>query len=810
MFAKLRLTSKFSEFAPRRRRSRIKVLAKTPVLEALEVRTMLASLITDLGSMTPTAINQIGDVVGNDPDAVIYSNGTLTQLGNLGGGYSIATGINDEGQVVGNSETTSGKSDPFLYSRVLNSPGTMTDLGTFPGDDSSSASAINDSGQVAGGSDVYVKTNGGEYFGRAILFSYATPPGISDLGNLGFKENSPLPPVAPSPVPVPVGNIYVSNGATDINSSGQVVGYSTTPAFATHAFIYNNGQISDLGTLGGSYSKATGINDSRKVVGYSTTGTFKTHAFLSINGQMSDLGTLGGSRSEATGINDSGQVVGYADTSGGVSHAFLYSDGTMTDLNTLLPTGSSWTLNTAVAINDKGQIVGTGEIGGKTHGFLLDLSGPQINPTSPQWDVTDGGVDYGYSITVGDLPEATTVDLFWASGTTVDTEIGDPIAARVTETTQGTYPLQAFASELTDPPQGAKYLLVVADPQNLISPANPDKLASLALPEITPTAVTFDTTDGGVDYGYTISDADLPRATTVELYWASSTTIASEIGASFSVTTTETAQGTYGPVHLARSSIGDPPIGAKYILAVADPAKDIVVSDRFNTVQALAIPSISIPDFEWNQDLNATAGNFTHRGIDFDYAIGASNLPIATTLSFYWASGVNPKDIIAPAVDQTTGQPSKWQIDPTEGLHNQAQSGYRYMNDPARWGTPPPGAFYILAITDYYDKVIKQADRISGPFAIASVPLATEAEILQGSVTVTPDKSTMSATFSPGKGSIFVSEAEVSLGVDHFDWQQQIYYDPPTWQTITIIGQPSTLVVAIGDVLYPIQEGSRS
>jgi probable HAF family extracellular repeat protein len=71
------------------------------------------------------------------------------------------------------------------------------------------------------------------------------------------------------------------------------------------------------------------------------------HAFLYSNGTMNDLGTLGGNNSQGLGINLSGEVVGPSDTKTG-SSSFLWNGKTMTDLS---PMG-------AYAINDSGQMAG--------------------------------------------------------------------------------------------------------------------------------------------------------------------------------------------------------------------------------------------------------------------------------------------------------------------------------------------------------------------------------------------------------------------------------------------------------------------
>lgn len=113
------------------------------------------------------------------------------------------------------------------------------------------------------------------------------------------------------------------------------------------------------------------------MVGYAqTTGNAAYHAFLYEHGAMTDLGTLGGTRSFALGVSAAGQVVGYAQTTGdAVSHAFLYEGGVMLDLNDLIdplaPLLGQFELFDARAINSFGDIAATGVIDGRQHAFLL-------------------------------------------------------------------------------------------------------------------------------------------------------------------------------------------------------------------------------------------------------------------------------------------------------------------------------------------------------------------------------------------------------------------------------------------------------
>jgi probable HAF family extracellular repeat protein len=270
---------------------------------------------------------------------------TIADLGDLGGGGSEALGINDNGQIVGDSSTTPDANYNSYDHAFLYSGGVMSDLGTLPGRTDSTATGINNNGQVAGYS--YTSSNDGAYH----AFLWSATGGMSDLGTLG-------------------GTLSLAYG---INNSGQVAGYSYTAGnTARHAFLWNaSGGMTDLGTLGGTFSEAFGVNNSGHVVGAATTAGDAVHAFLYSGGVMNDLGTLGGSTSFAIGINDSGWVVGEADTADGYA-AFLDVGGVMTDLNNLTPADSGWELESATAIADNGQIVGYGtNPSGDVDAFLL-------------------------------------------------------------------------------------------------------------------------------------------------------------------------------------------------------------------------------------------------------------------------------------------------------------------------------------------------------------------------------------------------------------------------------------------------------
>ncbi|MEU7001378.1 hypothetical protein [Nonomuraea sp. NPDC046570] len=153
-------------------------------------------------------------------------------------------------------------------------------------------------------------------------------------------------------------DLGVEGVVSDINNSGQIVGELRGGASNGRAFLWQDGQLTVLPTLGGyPTGRATGIDDEGRIAGYSEATDGKLHAFLWEGGQMRDLGLLGGKGVLTRGVKRGvvvGQVVTDWSTAAG-QRAFRWQGGQAIRLNTS-------PASVGVAVNDAGQIAGTHKI----------------------------------------------------------------------------------------------------------------------------------------------------------------------------------------------------------------------------------------------------------------------------------------------------------------------------------------------------------------------------------------------------------------------------------------------------------------
>lgn len=156
-----------------------------------------------------------------------------------------------------------------------------------------------------------------------------------------------------------------------MNESGQIVGHSTTAEGYDHPFIYSppTGMIDIVDPTGAGGVQDSGaalaINASGQVVGRLTSATTHlTHGFVYQNGQLTDLDPEA-LTSIALGVNDAGQIAGWRTLAGGTM-AFRYHGGVFDDIS--VPGGEA---TAASLINAAGDVAGTINMADGRHLFLF-------------------------------------------------------------------------------------------------------------------------------------------------------------------------------------------------------------------------------------------------------------------------------------------------------------------------------------------------------------------------------------------------------------------------------------------------------
>jgi probable HAF family extracellular repeat protein len=356
-----------------------------------------AYAISDTGLIVGQSETNAFDPLTGTPAllAVLWAHGEIINLGTLGGNESTASAVNNRGEVAGAALNAAADLFPdrapytglFIYRNgtephaVLWRGGKMRDLGTLGGPDSA-AFFVNDNGQVAGASDVdygFYKTIENPRGGPSVH-----PFLVKDGKMLDLVENAPA------------GMFGGSYGiATWLNNRGQVTGTMNLAGDVTwHSFLWENGKVTDLGTLGGANTSSAWLSETGHAVGKSDVAEICSacapgdrkqlhHPFVWKDGAIRDLGLLpGDTAGSAYSINRYDQIVGRSavctqinpddSCDGPHYHAFLWENGSLADLQSLLVPGTDINVDEADEINDQGEIVGTGTLpNGDRHVVLL-------------------------------------------------------------------------------------------------------------------------------------------------------------------------------------------------------------------------------------------------------------------------------------------------------------------------------------------------------------------------------------------------------------------------------------------------------
>jgi len=179
-----------------------------------------------------------------------------------------------------------------------------------------------------------------------------------------------------------------SSRGSDISDQGWVAGFSNLADGTRHGTLWRQGSLIDLGTLGGPHSNVQwhGLNNAGMVVGIAETAETDSlneawscaaffpsatgkvcRGFMWQDGVMTALPTLGGTHGYATSVNDRGQIVGWAETP---VHDPTCDSPTQVlqfravlwepkqNRKTELPPFPGDSTSAATAINNRGEVVG--------------------------------------------------------------------------------------------------------------------------------------------------------------------------------------------------------------------------------------------------------------------------------------------------------------------------------------------------------------------------------------------------------------------------------------------------------------------
>lgn len=267
-------------------------------------------------------------------------------------GFTMASGIDDAGEVVGSYRDSAGNTHGFSLSAV---GGTFTTLDFSPTSASTSAngvSVVNGEVEIVGVYTDEMSTRHGFVLTPAGAYqSFDAPGGAGTTAGTGINSLGQL-----------VGNFsdstLSSRGFFATGPGGQF-----TPIEPTLVVGANLG-VNDAGTVVGSYIDDTGTH------GFAKIGT----ATITLDDPLA-VGVTA-----ATGINNAGDIVGYFMDATGATRGFIYKNGTYTTIDDPNAIGipNALAVTQVFGINDHGDLVGNYvDAGGVFRGFVATPAVPE-------------------------------------------------------------------------------------------------------------------------------------------------------------------------------------------------------------------------------------------------------------------------------------------------------------------------------------------------------------------------------------------------------------------------------------------------
>ena len=242
-----------------------------------------------------TSVGSYTDTAGLTHGFTLTKKGVATPFDPPGSTLTTPNFISPQGDIVGSYNDASNVSHGFILSG-----GKYTIL-DFPGAAGTTLTGINPSGEISG--------------------FYCSDPACGTTGNADTNHSFTVSKKGASTSFDPPG--AVSDEASTVNPSGEVVGAYRDSAGVTHGYVLFHGTFATDDFPGSVFTFNGGGNPAGDITGIYVDSGGVGHGFLLSNGTYTSFDFPGATLTEGTGINPGGVIVGIYENADGVNHGFI-------------------------------------------------------------------------------------------------------------------------------------------------------------------------------------------------------------------------------------------------------------------------------------------------------------------------------------------------------------------------------------------------------------------------------------------------------------------------------------------------------